>query len=188
MSEFDACLAFTLAEEGGYQCDPTDDGNWSTGHCNLGTLVGTCHGIAAPTLATWLGPGRIGELNPAMMQALPRDIAASILGAQYWLPCAGPQLPLGVDLMVFDHAVNCGAHSSVRLLQAALGVAADGFVGPVTLSAAHKAGAAGIIDFLARLQGQHYRSLNRPQFLTGWLGRLERRQAAAHRLTQGGLP
>src|SRR4051812_7620320 len=43
MSDFDACLAFTLREEGGYQCLPADRGNWSTGVIDHGTLIGTCH-------------------------------------------------------------------------------------------------------------------------------------------------
>lgn len=181
MSDFDTCLAFTLAEEGGYQCLPADRGNWSTGVAEHGTLIGTCHGISAPTLAAWLGPDGLIAMTPAYMQALPVSVASAIFGAQYWLPCGGPTLPPGVDLMTFDHAVNAGVHASVRLLQRAVDVTQDGYIGPRTLAALRQATAAALIDFLARLQEQAYRQMPAaPAFLDGWLARLTRRQAAAH--------
>lgn len=187
MSDFPPCLAFTLAEEGGYQCMQTDPGNWSTGVCNYGTLVGTCRGISAPVLGAWLGPERIDALTPAYMQALPQSIAGSIYGAQYWLPCGGPQLPAGVDLMVFDHAVNAGVRSSVRLLQSAVGAAPDGYMGPQTLAAVRHAAPGVLIDFLARMQDQAYHAMPAAEhFLNGWLARLKRRQTAAHRLLAAG--
>ena len=45
-------------------------------------------------------------------------------------------MPPGLDLAVFDLAVHSGPLRAVRLLQAVLGVEADGIVGPVTLGAA----------------------------------------------------
>jgi lysozyme family protein len=186
MEKFDACLQFTLREEGGYQSLEDDPGNWSSGRCGEGALIGTCHGISAPVLAAWLGSSGATGLTPAYMRALPRQIAASIFGAQYWLPCAGPQLPVGVDLMVFDHGVNCGVRPSVRLMQAAVGVTADGYVGSQTLAAVRHASAGALIEFLARLQENSYRAMPAAdRFLGGWLARLKRRRAAALALLQG---
>lgn len=188
MASFDPCLAFTLTQEGGYQCMISDSGNWSTGVMRQGTLIGTCRGISAPALAEWLGPERIGELTPAYMQALPEATAAAIYGSRYWLPIHGPRLPAGLDLLVFDHAVNAGVRPSSRLLQAAVGVIIDGFIGEVTLAACAHADCAALIDFLAKMQEHAYRGMPMAHlYLDGWLARLERRQAAAHSLLKRSL-
>lgn len=49
---------------------------------------------------------------------------------------------------VFDCAVNQGVGIAVRLLQVALGVEADGVLGPKTVAAAHRAGDLGVWLFL----------------------------------------
>ena len=59
----------------------------------------------------------------------------AIYRARYWDAVAGDELPEGLDLAVFDFAVNSGPVRAVAYLQAALGVAQDGIVGPVTLGA-----------------------------------------------------
>jgi lysozyme family protein len=185
MSDFQPCLAFTLEVEGGYQCNPQDAGNYLSGIRGAGTLIGTCRGISAPTLAGFLGPEGSPLLTEAYMRALPEAVAAAIYGAQYWLPCAGPALAAGVDLMVFDHAVNCGVRRSVRLLQSVLGVTIDGFAGPRTLAAAAAMPPAALIDRLGVVQAAAYRNMpGVADFLDGWLARLQQRRTAAHNLLQ----
>jgi lysozyme family protein len=46
-----------------------------------------------------------------------------------------PNLPAGLDLQFFDTAVNMGSNRAVKLLQASLGLAADGDWGPLTQAA-----------------------------------------------------
>jgi lysozyme family protein len=189
MGHLQPCLAFTLAAEGGYQCDPLDAGNWSSGVCNVGQLIGTYRGISAPTLVEWYGPGYSLALSPPIMQALPDAVVEAIFGAYFWLPCGCPGLPPGIDLMIFDHAVNCGVRRSVRLLQTAVGVVSDGYVGPLTLAAVQRADAAALIDQMALAQERAYRlTPGAKRFLTGWLARLQRRRAAAHKLLQESVP
>jgi lysozyme family protein len=60
----------------------------------------------------------------------------------YWDVVRADELPPGLDLAVFDLAVNSGPARAAKMLQAALGVEADGIVGPVTLAAARAADAA----------------------------------------------
>lgn len=60
----------------------------------------------------------------------------TIYRRQYWDAIRGDDLPAGVDLVVFDGAVNSGPKQSIKWLQAALGLAADGVLGAVTLAAA----------------------------------------------------
>jgi orotidine-5'-phosphate decarboxylase len=50
----------------------------------------------------------------------------------------GEDLPAGLDLVAFDAAVNSGPARGAKWLQMALGVAADGKVGPMTVAAAQR--------------------------------------------------
>lgn len=55
---------------------------------------------------------------------------------QYWNAIKGDRLPLGVDFVVFDGAVNSGPKQSVLWLQRALGtVKVDGLLGEATIAA-----------------------------------------------------
>ena len=62
--------------------------------------------------------------------------AAKIYRASYWDRCRAGQLPAGLDLALFDFAVNSGPDRAIRTLQAELDVAEDAQVGPLTLAAA----------------------------------------------------
>lgn len=106
-----ACLAFTLQHEGGYQARENDPGNWLGGQ-----LIGTHFGISAPALAGWLGLQGEG-LSAERMQALTLAEARAIYAARYWNVVRGDDLPGGVDLMLFDFAVLAGPANSVRIAQ-----------------------------------------------------------------------
>src|SRR5882762_7427948 len=60
---------------------------------------------------------------------------AEIYRVQYWDAVQGDELPAGVDMFVFDGAVNSGHKQSIKWLQRALGITADGVIGQVTLDA-----------------------------------------------------
>lgn len=75
----------------------------------------------------------------------------------------------------FDIEVLNGRHEAVLLLQRALGVAADGHCGPITLRAAQTV-TAGELRTMLDLREQHFRAIakRRPamgRFLKGWLNR-----------------
>jgi lysozyme family protein len=116
---FLSCLAFTLKYEGGYADHPRDPGG------------ATNYGITRATLARW----RKRPVTKAEVKALSKKEAAEIYEAYYWKPVRGDELPLGVDLCVFDYGVNSGASRGAIALQRCVGVADDGRIGPVTLKA-----------------------------------------------------
>lgn len=116
-SNFARALPLVLAYEGGYTNDRRDPGNWTGGKVGVGELKGTNKGIAASAFPHL----DIRNLTDAQI--------AEIYRAKYWLKVRGDDLPAGVDFATFDGGVNSGPSRSVKWLQSALGVDADGVVG-----------------------------------------------------------
>jgi lysozyme family protein len=171
-SRFDICLDEVLRHEGGYADHPSDPG----GATNLG--------ITHKTLARWRRISPWWKLPKSAVMDLQRAEAAKIYRASYWDRVHAGQLPHGLDLALFDFAVNSGPDRAIRTLQAELDVAADGQVGPLTLDAvatyADRKGLGALIDafcdrrlaFLTRL----------PTFATfgkGWAARVTAMRKAA---------
>jgi len=152
-SRFDACLLEVLRHEGGYADNAKDPG----GATNLG--------ITRKTLARWRQISPWWSLGKDEVKALGRGEAAKIYRALYWDVSKAGALPAGVDLAMFDFAVNSGPATAVKALQRELGTKADGVLGPLTLAALKariaEAGIAALIDalcgqrlgFLQRLTG-----------------------------------
>lgn len=177
MGDFTVCDAFVSAREGGYQDDAGDPGNFLNG-----ALIGTNRGISAPLLAEWWG---VSTLTPALMQALTAEEAVQIRQAWYWGPVAGDSLPPGLDLMLYDDAVNRGVPAAATLAQAAAGVTLDGDIGPESL-AAFNAGVLPIVARMAEMQISDYRrDKNFATFGLGWMRRVSARFAAAMERVQG---
>src|SRR5690606_14939217 len=171
-SRFDICLDAVLRHEGGYVDHPADPG----GATNLG--------ITHKTLARWRRISPWWKLPKSEVQALQRPEAARIYRASYWDRCRLSQLPPGLDLALFDFAVNSGPDRAIRTLQAELGVAADGQIGPLTLDAVETYGARkGLGTLIGALCDRRLAFLNRlstfATFGKGWTARVAAiRQAA----------
>lgn len=111
-ANFARALPATLKYEGTWADHPKDPGG------------ATMKGI---TLATYrrYKPGA----TKAQLRAISQAEVETIYRAGYWNPVRGDDLPPGLDLSVFDAGVMSGPSRSVKWLQAALGVSADGVVG-----------------------------------------------------------
>lgn len=120
---FPACHAITAKWEGGWSDHPADPGG------------ATKYGITIATLSRWRGR----QVTRQEVRDLTREEAERIYRKWYWDEVRGEDLPFGLDLVTYDAGVNSGPARGVRWTQAALGVAADGRIGPVTLEAARKA-------------------------------------------------
>ena len=164
---FEACLAHVLQSEGGYVDHPSDPG----GATNMG--------ITIATLRTWRGR----SVTKADVKALTRAEAAAIYRKNYWDAVRGDDLPRGLDLVAFDAAVNSGVSRGAKWLQTALGVPADGKVGPKTIAAANAAHKDAVIDRACELRLGFLRQLGTwKTFGKGWTRRVESVREAASKM------
>jgi uncharacterized protein (TIGR02594 family) len=171
---FERALAHVLVMEGGWTDDPIDPG----GPTNMG--------ITLAEFARWsrieLGPDSASSLK-ARLRAIDDATVRQIYIANYWQPASCAELPASLALFHFDTAVNQGVRRAVPFLQKALGVEADGEIGPVTLAASTQSDSEAVIDAYAALRREHYRSLSHFwRFGRGWLNRVEATRKAALKL------
>lgn len=162
---FAACLPIILQSEGGFSDNPKDPG----GATNLG--------VTQATLSAWIGhPAEIADVKALT----PADVAP-IYEQNYYNASHANECPAGVDMMVFDDAVNTGPGRATKRLQAALGVSADGVFGQASLAALRATQSAPLIDKLSELRKAYYESLSTfSTFGRGWLARVDRTASLAH--------
>jgi lysozyme family protein len=153
---FAASLNLVLQSEGGNDDDPADHGGR------------TSRGITQREYTAWLAEH--GRPNADVWHAPQSDIEA-IYHDEYWEPWCD-MLPGGVDYIFFNNCVLDGPHRAIVLLQQALGVPADGRVGPLTRAAIKTCDPAATIARLSKASETFYRGLHQPRFLKGWLNRV----------------
>lgn len=161
---FDRSLSLALTFEGGFADHPADPG----GATNLG--------ITSAVLAEWRGR----PVTKDEVRALTRHEAAAIYRRRYWEAVGGDELPAGVDVAVFDYAINSGVERASRALQRVLGVPRDGIVGVETVRAAWALPQAQVIRELCAARRGFLAGLRIfPVFGRGWLARARRLEAFA---------
>jgi len=111
MADFEKAQKIVGINEGGYQNDPQDSGNYY-----MGNLIGTNWGISAPTLAGYLGR----TPTKSEMQNLSKETAEQILKAKYWLRNNFDKLQnQSVATLLYDGAVNHGTNGMRFLMEKA---------------------------------------------------------------------
>lgn len=117
---FRFCLDQVLRYEGGKVDHPKDPGGR------------TAFGVTQKVYDAW----RVKQGKPKDdVFNIARSEIEAIYRQEYWDRVRGDDLPAGLDLAVFDYAVNSGVSRAVRHLQGVVGVAQDGVIGPATLQA-----------------------------------------------------
>lgn len=147
---FDASMAEVFRHEGGYANDPHDPG----GETNMG-----------------ISKRSYPNEN---IKGMTRDRAKAIYRRDFWNAVSGDSLPAGLDLVAFDPAVNSGVSRGAKWLQQALGVKADGKIGPNTIATAKAAKAEAVIDRACDLRLAWLRTLPTwSRYGKGWTSRVE---------------
>ncbi|CAM5288776.1 glycoside hydrolase family 108 protein [Eoetvoesiella caeni] len=151
--DFNTAFDRLIGHEGGYVNHPDDPG----GETNWGI-----------TLRTARASGYTGSMHD-----LTRAQAREIYRTAYWGRAKADQYDGAIAFQLFDAAVNHGIGQAIRFLQRAVGVADDGVVGPVTLTAVR---AESVTDVLSRFNAERlefYTKLSTwPSFGRGWARRV----------------
>ena len=106
-------LEVILHHEGGYVNHPKDPG----GETNMGV-----------TKRVYEDFGGTKE-----MKELTKEDVEPIYKKNYWDRVKGDDLPEGLDLMIFDFAVNAGTGRAAKFIQRLVNTTVDGGIGPNTL-------------------------------------------------------
>lgn len=163
-ANFPACLRQVLRFEGLFSNNPRDPGG------------PTMHGITLETYREYKGNP---NLTVEELQAMTMPEIATIYKNEYWTPMHCGALLSGLDLAVFNFAVNAGTKHCTRTLQSILGVPQDGIMGAETVQTANDTD--NIINKFLDATEAYYRGL--PGYNTfghGWLTRTEYVRQLAH--------
>ena len=149
MLNFDRAVYLILKHEGGYVNNPNDTG----GETNFGISK-----RAYPDLD-------IAELSVFTAQ--------EIYKRDFWDKVKGDHLPTGLDLTVFDFAVNAGVSRASKVLQKIVGAKPDGIIGSKTLNLINThSDVLALITEYYRLRQAYYESIDSFQhFGLGWTRR-----------------
>jgi lysozyme family protein len=172
ISNWDKSFDMVIAHEGGFTNDERDPGNKLPDGRKGSTMLGC-------TQANW--EKYIGhEVTQDDMKALKKEDVKPLYKKDYWDAVRGDDLPAGVDYAVFDFAINAGPAAARKMIQKALGVTADGSIGPATMKAIQEAEGKDLLDKFSHSKEAFYKSL--PTFQTygkGWLKRVADVQTSA---------
>ena len=145
---FDEAFERLMGHEGGYVNDPQDPG----GETNWGISKRSYPDVD--------------------IKALTREGAKAIYLRDFWSRIHADELHDGVAFQTFDFAINSGIETAVRKLQASVGVADDGYWGPVTEAAVAAMSESDVIMlFVAERLDFWTRLSTWPAFGKGWARR-----------------
>jgi len=168
--DFAKALPRILVYEGGKVDDPQDPG----GRTNKGI-----------TQATFNAFLRAHDAATRDVYGITDAEVATIYKGEYWDRVRGDELPVGVDLCVFDAAVNSGVGRAIKWLQQSLGDhysgQIDGVLGNKTVQAVEDFGDSDALieEFCARRLGTLKRLSTFKRFGKGWSGRIANVQKTA---------
>jgi lysozyme family protein len=108
-----------------------------------------------------------------IIKDLTREDAFNIYKRDFWNVIRGDSISSSVAYQLFDFAVNSGIQVAIRYLQRAIGVADDGYFGPVSINALQKAVKTNVIFLLLSERLDYMTRLSKwDEFGRGWARRI----------------
>jgi lysozyme family protein len=172
MAEFTPAVVLVMQNEGGFIDHPSDPG----GATNFGISLRFLRSLSGDALRKY---GFFDELTKDAIRNMTEDQAIAIYFNEFWNKLPYTKIAdQAVANYLFDMAVNHGQKRAVIILQRALWaayrkrgiVADDGVFGERTLGAIGTV-APYLVGCMMAERAGFYRSLDKPQFLDGWLNR-----------------
>ena len=158
---FDEAFKRLIGHEGGYSTDRRDPGNWTGGRGGVGTLKGTKFGLAANTYPN------LDIKNLTLAQA------KAIYKKDWWDKLGADGMHSAIVFQLWDFAINAGKSRAIKELQQAVGVPADGIIGPQTLAAVNAHDLNDVILSLTAERLKFYTSLSTfKTYGKGWTNRV----------------
>jgi lysozyme family protein len=165
LSNWQQAFEQMLASEGLFTDDERDNGNKLPDGRKGSTMLGVTQFNWEQHVGHQVTHDDMRKLTPADVEPLYKK--------KYWDVVQGDKLPNGVDYLVFDMGVNAGPGRSIKLLQTAVGVPADGGFGPMTMAAVQAIDPVTLIERFSAEKVVFYRSLDSfPVYGNGWLNRV----------------
>lgn len=165
---FKECLKEVLKHEGGWSDLKSDPGG------------ATMKGVTLTNFRKFVNPKAskddLKKITNAQLETVYRRF--------YWDAVNGASLPDGVDMAVFDYAVNSGPSRASKAVQKVVGVSQDGAIGPATVAAILKKDEASVVEdvcderlaFMKRAKGSAGSLKGKllwPTFGKGWQRRVD---------------
>ena len=168
-NKFSEALEVILHHEGGYVNHPKDPG----GETNLGVTKRVYEDFG-------------GEKE---MKELVKEDVEPIYKKNYWDRVKGDDLPEGLDLCIFDFAVNAGPGRAAKFIQRLVNTTVDGGIGPNTIKCINdhveKYGVSTTIDQYQSARHTSYGGLSTFEtFGRGWTRRVDEVTEKAKTWTQ----
>lgn len=158
--DYDRCFDETELWEGGYSNVPGDPGG------------ATMRGLTQASYDAYRRSK--GESVQGVWRVTSAEIE-DIFKNEYWAPARCSDLPVGLDVIQFDEAINSGPRKATELLQQSLGLDPDGWFGPETLAKIKGLSLfsqRALIQRVCARRVAYWESLtNERKFLHGWLDR-----------------
>lgn len=165
MSDFQIAVKQTLKHEGGFQKNPEDHANWSSGKIGEGKLIGTKYGITALDM-----PG-------VDIENITVDQAVAYYAEHYWKSLYSQIDSQPVADKLFDLGVLFGVHTAVAVMQqtleSAFHIDVDGTFGTETLGAINQSDEKSLLTSYEANMVTHTfnvaaKNPAERQFLAGW--------------------
>ena len=151
--DFERAFDLLITHEGGFSNHPDDPGG--------ATMYGVTEVVARAE----------GYIGP--MRDLSLDFAKQVYRKRFWDACRCDQMPDVIRYPLFDAAVNSGPSQAIKWLQVAVGVKADGVIGPITQQAVNVLPAQVTRQKMIGNRLRFMTNLNNwPSFSKGWARRI----------------